>query len=128
MKFAIAVDFDGTLFEHQYPNIGAPKLNVIEKVKEFQNTGKCEILLWTCREDKSLDEAVEICNKFGIKFDAVNDNSPRQKEIQQEMFEQWGIKLARHKIYADFYVDDKAYGSIETFLGVNVNEFCSRFE
>lgn len=44
----IAVDFDGTLCENQWPEIGEPKKEVITYLKERQTAGD-KLILWTCR-------------------------------------------------------------------------------
>lgn len=79
MSKIIAVDFDGTLCEHRYPNIGKPNANIIYNILQEQANG-AKIILWTCREGKYLDEAVEWCKQWGISFDAVNDNLSETKE------------------------------------------------
>lgn len=48
MAKVIAVDFDGTLCECKYPDIGAPVTPVIEYVKERKAAGDI-VILWTCR-------------------------------------------------------------------------------
>lgn len=60
----IAVDFDGTLCVHRFPEIGEPKPGVIEYIKQQAEAGT-KIILHTCRENDEpggrnyLDEAVE---------------------------------------------------------------------
>lgn len=93
----IAIDFDGTLFETEYPKILRPILPVIEMAKTRKAAGD-KLILWTCREGPELDAAVEACRKYGLEFDAVNDNLPELKE-------QWGNNP--RKIAADVYWDDK---------------------
>ena len=44
----IAVDFDGTLVENKWPEIGAPIEKNIAKVKAEQEAG-AKIILWTNR-------------------------------------------------------------------------------
>ena len=44
----IAVDFDGTLCENKYPEVGEPRRNVIDYVKTRREHGD-KIILWTCR-------------------------------------------------------------------------------
>lgn len=44
----IAIDFDGTIVENNYPDIGAPRLPVINAIKALQSQGH-EFILWTCR-------------------------------------------------------------------------------
>lgn len=95
----IAVDFDGTIVEHQYPEIGKEKLFAFRTLKELEKKG-ARLILWTFRTGKELDEAVEFCRKNGIEFYAVNKNYP--EEIQD-------VTISR-KIDADIYIDDKNIG------------------
>ena len=50
-KRAIAIDFDGTLCENNYPDIGEPNWNVIYQAIQEQKHG-AGLILWTCREGK----------------------------------------------------------------------------
>ena len=93
----IAIDFDGTLFETDYPTIVSPNLGVIDAAKWCKECGD-KLILWTCREGPELEAAVEACRNYGIEFDAVNDNLPELKE-------KWGNNP--RKIAADEYWDDK---------------------
>lgn len=93
----IAIDFDGTIFETEYPQILRPILPVIEMAKARKVAGD-KLILWTCREGPELDAAVEACREYGLEFDAVNDNLPELKEF-------WGNNP--RKVGADEYWDDK---------------------
>ena len=42
----IAVDFDGTLCYADYPNIGKPRLEIIEYVKMCREIEKARLILW----------------------------------------------------------------------------------
>ncbi len=95
----IAVDFDGTIVEHEYPEIGKEKLFAFLTLKELNKRG-ARLILWTFRTGKELDEAVEFCNKNGIEFYAVNKNYP--EEILNE--------TVGRKIDADIFIDDKNIG------------------
>ncbi len=95
----IAVDFDGTIVDHEYPEIGKEKLFAFETLKELQKQG-CRLILWTIRTGRELDEAVEYCRQKGVEFYAVNKNYPEEK------FEE---DVAR-KIEADIYIDDRNIG------------------
>jgi len=97
----IAVDFDGTIVEHAYPAIGKEKLFAFRTLKELEKMG-ARLILWTFREGKELNEAVEFCRKNGIEFYAVNKNYP--EEIYDES--------VSRKIDADIYIDDKNVGGI----------------
>ena len=86
-----AIDFDGVLHDGNYPNIGNPKEEIINKVKEYKKAGN-KIILWTCRTDSQLTEAVLWCMEQGLEFDAVNSNITGD---------------SCKKVSADFYIDDK---------------------
>lgn len=71
----IAVDFDGTLFENAWPDVGAPIEKNINKLKAEQADG-AKVILWTNRVGGALDKAVNFCKEHGIHLDAVNENLP----------------------------------------------------
>lgn len=73
----IAVDFDGTIVEHQYPDIGVEVPFAIKTLKLLQKEGH-QLILWTVREGSSLQEAVTYCRKKGLEFYAVNANHPNE--------------------------------------------------
>jgi hypothetical protein len=125
MPFILSCDYDGTLFSGSYPEKGEPKQDVIDKVKEFKNTGLCEIILWTCREDKSLEEALIRCKEVGLEFDAVNENAPSQLKYMEEKKKEGEI-FATRKIFANFYLDDRSY-NIDFFLKIDAKSTCERF-
>ena len=95
----IAVDFDGTIVEHDYPKIGKEKLFAFHTLKEFNKMG-ATLILWTFRTGKELEEAVEFCRKNGVEFYAVNKNYP------EEIFDE----TVSRKIDADIFIDDKNIG------------------
>lgn len=96
-KKIIAVDFDGTLSKGRWPGVGVPNLLLIDRLIELQKEGN-KIILWTCREDEALSNAVEWCKKFNLVFDAINDNLPEIKQM-------YGNNS--RKIWCDIYIDDK---------------------
>ena len=93
----VAIDFDGTLCEDKFPEIGMPLGKNIEVVKKLREAGH-KTILWTCRKGEVLDQAVAWCQEQGLVFDSVNQNIP---EIQQK----WGGDT--RKVYCDYYIDDK---------------------
>ena len=102
-----AIDFDNTLCENAYPEIGEPDTAVINFCKSLRRDGH-KLILWTCREGKPLQEALRWCLYRGLIFDAVNDDLPQVKQCFSEELKSWeGSKRAR-KIHADVYIDDKA--------------------
>lgn len=127
MPLIVAIDYDDTLFENSYPEVGDPVEPIIKKALEFRANPNCEIVLWTCREGEKLQEAVDHCKKFNLWFDAVNDNSPSQKAYIERKMKETGHLLAQRKIFANIYVDDRAPGSIEFFLKIDVENTCKNF-
>ncbi len=97
----IAVDFDGTIVEHEYPNIGKTRLFAFETLKMLQEKGH-QLILWTYRSGKELKDAVEFCRENGLEFYAINSNYPE---------EEYDDTISR-KINADIYIDDKNLGGI----------------
>ena len=74
-----AVDFDLTLCEIKFPGFGAPNKKLIQHLVQRRAEG-AKVILWTCRVEEHLKEAVDWCGKFGLEFDAVNDNLPENIE------------------------------------------------
>ena len=95
-KKIIAIDFDGTIVENAFPNIGKPISDTVAFIKRHRR--KYIWILLTCREGEKLRDAVEFLDSIGIQFDCVNDNAP-------EVIERFGNNP--RKIFADFYIDDK---------------------
>ena len=76
----IAVDFDGTIVEHRYPKIGKEKPFAIETLKKLSAEGH-RLILWTVREGKRLEEAIQFCKERGLEFYAANKNYPDRKSV-----------------------------------------------
>ena len=99
----IAIDFDGTIVEDAYPNIGKPIIFAFETMKKLQSEGH-RLILWTYRSDRKLQEAVDFCKQQGLEFYAINKSYPE---------EEFDGKISR-KINATFFVDDRNIGG---FIG-----------
>lgn len=97
--FIIAVDFDGTIVENEWPFIGTPRREVIKLLVELRSVPEIRLILWTNRTRERLSEAVSFCRSEGIYFDAINTNLP-------EIVGKYGGYS--RKISADMYLDDKA--------------------
>jgi len=100
----IAVDFDGTIVEHQFPAIGRIRPFAFETLEALQKK-KHRLILWTHRSGRQLIDAVEFCRLNGIEFYAVNKNYPEEK---------WNENDSR-KILADIYIDDRNLGGIPSW-------------
>jgi len=95
----LAVDFDGTLVKNEFPNIGEPDWVISGVVRAYQEMG-WKVILWTCRTDDMLKDAVNFCKEtLGIEFDAVNDNLP-------EVIQYFGGST--RKVFANMYLDDRS--------------------
>ena len=97
----VAVDFDGTIVENCYPEIGDEIPFACETLKALKNKG-FHLILWTFRAGKPLEEAVDFCKGKGVEFYAVNKNYPE---------EQFNEEISR-KIHADIYLDDRNLGGL----------------
>lgn len=100
----IAVDFDGTIVEHQYPEIGEERPFAIEVLKMLI-AERHKVILWTVREGELLDAAVLWCAERGVHFYAVNSNSP-------EMFQEARPMNHSCKLNADIFIDDCNVGGL----------------
>ncbi|MBD80914.1 MAG: hydrolase [Crocinitomicaceae bacterium] len=97
----IAVDFDGTIVEHQYPRIGKPIEGAIPALLKFQEAGH-RLILWTYRNGSTLEDAVNYCEDNGINLYAVNASSPG------EVITESNSRL----IKADVFIDDRNVGGL----------------
>lgn len=98
----VCVDFDGTLVDHRYPQIGAPVPGAITWLKRLQQHG-ARLILFTMRSNSPesgnlLQEAVAYLESEGIRLFGVNHN-PDQAS--------W---TTSPKAYGDIYIDDSAFG------------------
>lgn len=106
----LAIDFDGTIAEHEFPYIGAPKKNAVEVINRLYKQG-FQIIVWTCRTTQfhgrfpkdaqpTIFHVKEWLEKHGIPFHTINNNVP---EIYFQPVP---------KVYADVYIDDRQLGGI----------------
>ena len=73
----IAVDFDGTIVEHNYPKIGAERPFATDTLKMLIRDHH-KLILWTVREGELLKEAVDWCRARGVEFYAINREYPEE--------------------------------------------------
>lgn len=98
----ICVDFDGTVVDHRFPDIGAPVPGAIPWLLRLQQHG-ARIILYTMRSNNMetgdlLRKAVKYMEANGVRLYGVNRN-PDQDD--------W---TSSPKAYGDVYVDDSAIG------------------
>lgn len=94
--FVIAVDFDGTIVKHAYPEVGE-SVGGFSWLRRWQELG-AKLILYTMRTGGELRAAVLTCADQGVEFWAVNDNPDQDN---------WSVS---RKVYAHLYVDDAALG------------------
>ena len=99
----IAVDFDGTIVEHKYPEIGQEVPFAIDTLKMLIKD-QHRLILWSVREGALLDEAVEWCRPRGVEFYAVNKDYPEEEKEKNNHFSR--------KLKADFFIDDRNVGGL----------------
>jgi hydroxymethylpyrimidine pyrophosphatase-like HAD family hydrolase len=97
----IAIDFDGTIVENKYPKIGREILFAIDTLKALNQKGH-QLILWTFRTGKELEEAVAFCEGRGVEFYAVNKSYP--EEVYDETISR--------KINVDLFIDDRNIGGM----------------
>lgn len=97
----IAVDLDNTIFrldKWRGQNYFGEKIDgVKENLKKLKEMG-FEIIIWTTRfneEEPKLEDISDLLEKKEIPFDYINENPYQPPDMSQ-------------KIYADYYVDDRA--------------------
>lgn len=98
----IYLDFDGTVVEHEYPEIGQLNPNALEVIKKLQDAGHT-IILNTMRvefDDGTMEAAIEYINLneqvAGIVITELTDRKihPRRWDLD--------------KVENDIYIDDMA--------------------
>lgn len=98
----IAVDFDGTIVEHRYPQIGRERPFAVATLRQMQHDDPdLKLILWTVREGELLRQAVDWCAERGLTFFAVNSNYP--EELPSSTAANQGCR----KVSADLYIDDR---------------------
>lgn len=99
----IAVDFDGTIVTHRYPEIGKEIPFAIKTLKMLQNDGH-RLILWSVREGHLLQEAVDWCNERGLEFYAINRDYPEEEKEKNNKFSR--------KLKVDMWIDDRNVGGL----------------
>jgi hypothetical protein len=99
----IAVDFDGTIVEHRYPEIGEEKPFAVQTLRMLI-ADHHRLILWSVREGELLDEAVNWCRERGIEFYAVNRDYPEETLDNNDHFSR--------KLKVDVFIDDRNLGGL----------------
>ena len=99
----IGVDFDGTIVEDRYPDIGEEIPFATDTLKMLIKEHH-RIILWTVREGKYLEDAVNWCRERGVEFYAVNRDCPEETTDNNQYFSR--------KLKADLWIDDRNLGGL----------------
>lgn len=100
----IAVDFDGTIVEHRYPEIGEERPFATETLRKLIEE-RHKLVLWTVREGQLLEDAINWCRERGVEFYAVNSDAPEEFINDKEANNS-------RKLNADLFIDDRNVGGI----------------
>ena len=99
----IAVDFDGTIVEHRYPEIG-PEIPFATDTLKMLIKEHHRLILWTVREGELLEAAVNWCRERGVEFYAVNNDYPEERPENNQHFSR--------KLKVDVWIDDRNLGGL----------------
>lgn len=99
----IAVDFDGTIVKHKYPEIGPELPFAVETLKKLQEEGH-KLIMWSVREGDTLDEAIDWCRQRGLEFYAINRDYPEEEVDKNNHFSR--------KLKVDIFIDDRNLGGL----------------
>ena len=99
----IAVDFDGTIVEHRYPEIG-PEIPFAVQTLRMLIAERHKLILWSVREGELLDDAINWCRERGIEFYAVNRDYPEETLANNDHFSR--------KLKVDVFIDDRNLGGL----------------
>jgi len=99
----IAVDFDGTIVRHRYPEIGEEIPFAVQTLKMLAEE-RHQLILWTVREGQLLDDAIAWCRERGLEFFAVNRDFPEEDITRNENF--------TRKLKVDMWIDDRNVGGL----------------
>lgn len=97
-RLTLAVDFDGTIVEEGFPNIGAIKPRTLEFMKQAFEKGHL-VIIWTARSGEHLIKAHEFLIENEIPFHYINENPEDPYFIAGSQ---------GRKIFAHYYLDDRA--------------------
>lgn len=103
ISHTIAIDFDGTCVEHDYPSVGLDVEGAVDTLRALNKKGH-RLILYTMRSGAKLDAALRWFKERGIELWAVNEN-PEQKSWTESV-----------KVYAHYYIDDSALGCPIKFI------------
>lgn len=99
----IAVDFDGTIVQDRYPEIGNERIFATQTLRALIQE-RHQLVLWTVRQGEELEEAVEWCRQRGVEFYAVNKDYP-DEDVEKNCH-------YSRKLKVDIFIDDRNVGGL----------------
>ena len=99
----IAVEFDGTIVENRFPEIGEERPFAVDTLKMLIQDRHL-LILWSCREGQLLEDAVNWCRERGVEFYAVNRDYPEESTENNPHFSR--------KLKVDLFIDDRNLGGL----------------
>lgn len=103
-QLIIAIDFDKTLADTDYPRIKGLFEHAKEVVNKWYEQG-AYIIIWTCRTGRAELEAEKFLLDSGVKFHKINDHHPNGL-LNYGNPEQIEHKLSSRKIWSHVLIDD----------------------
>lgn len=101
-ELIICIDFDGTVVDHCFPDVGVDVPNAVTVIKGLNEQGH-KLILWTMRSNNPkgnfLNDAINWYRKNDIPLFGVNNN-PEQI-----------VWTTSPKAYAHLYIDDAAFNA-----------------
>ncbi len=105
--FTIAIDFDGTIIDNNFPFDIKIKDGAKDVINYYYYLG-CYISIWTCRSNWFVADCRRILKENGINFHDINQGNP--------------VYIHSRKIYADCYIDDKSIPDFDWEKGNSIIE------
>lgn len=97
-QLILGIDFDGTIVEEGFPNIGAIRPKTVELMKKAYELGHL-VIVWTARSVQYEQDCINFLNENNIPYHYINCNPEDPYAIRGEQ---------GRKIFCHYYLDDRA--------------------
>ena len=88
-----AFDFDGTIVEHRFPDIGPKRMIIVKKIKRLAKDLSNVIIIWSCRSGDFENQMRDWLDDNNVYYDFINENPI--------------FNIGTRKIFAHHYIDDR---------------------
>lgn len=103
--FILAVDFDGTIAEDSFPEVGLIRKGAKKYLQQLADDGH-KIIINTCRTGRFEGMAEDFLIKHEIPYNYINNNLPKMIKM---------YKQDCRKISADYYIDNRNIGGLPSW-------------